>query len=154
MRIKITLVVLCFALTACAPSTQVSPQISFPIKDGERWFVSSQNEAKTKTFQKEIFIKGQPEKLPNGNSALYFDDQKSFFLLQKNSAYLLVRYKTDGLNYESDEATLCQFSTQVNPIKDGLWSGSGFFGTTANVTQQANSNPVSSISGFCSMLKR
>lgn len=154
MRIGITLIALCLVLSACAPSTQVSSQVSFPIKDGERWFVSSQNEEKTQEFQKEIRIRGQPEQLPNGNSVFYFDDQQSFFLLQENSAYLLVRYKTNGLNYDSDQATFCRFLTQINPIGDGLWVGSGFFGTTRSVIQQANANPTSKLSGFCAMLKR
>jgi hypothetical protein len=146
--------VICLLMISCAPATQPNSNAptNFPIRDGQRWFVSSKNEEGTKTFQNEIVIKGQPEKLPNGYWALYFDDNESFFLLRDSVAYLLIRYKTAGIN--EDEATLCKFATQINPIKPGLWTGSAFFGTTNAVIQQANANPLSKLMGFCTMTLR
>jgi hypothetical protein len=141
-------------LSACAPAVESGVPQNFPFRDGQRWFVMSRDERKEASFQNEIRIKGQPQKMANGSWVLYFDDRQSFFLLHENTAFLLVRYEVDGLNYASDKATLCRFSNQINPISDGLWAGSGFFGTTNGVIEQANSTPSSQQIGFCTMLRR
>jgi hypothetical protein len=150
MKIRFSGLLLLSTLLACAPTSSLQvAKNPFPIETDQVWFILASDEGETKRFSQELRFKGQPQKVKE-RDVWYFDDNFSFLLKQPNAIHLLVR-SSKTPNYNNDEAVLCEFHLQINPIGDGTWAGSSFFGTTNGAIKEANETPDNKQIGFCAL---